>query len=165
MIMLGVTLLVAISTVHGEPASEWRQHSLGYVEVEHQFVVDGPVINSGQSAMNVPADDGEVVKTQEIMGAGTQNPPAWDSRFTPLKTPAVNVSNPWSHDDITLQPRFGFEHRSIWRKSQGWQQFERYDDGEPTGLMLRRDRDWWEPYGEEEHIWEAIQPGGGGGAG
>lgn len=145
--------------------SEWRQHSLAYIEVETKFVVDGPVTNGGQNPMTVPAKSGVVTKTQEIMGATTQNPPTWDSRFTPLKTPAQNVENPWSHDDIVLQPRFAFEHRSVWRYSQGWQQFERYDDGQPTGIMLRRDRDWWEPYGEEEVIWEAIQPGGSGGGG
>lgn len=99
------------------------------------------------------------------MGAGTQNPPVWDSRFSPLKTPAQNVANPWSHDEIILDPRFGFRHESVWRYSTGWQQFERYDDDQPTGIMLRRDRDWWEPYGETETIWEAIPPGGSGGPG
>lgn len=164
LLAIGAFLPSPSCEVYSPTVSDWRQHSLLYVESEHMYVVAGPTINEGQSVITIPADSGETVKSQEIMGAGTQNPPPWDSRFSPLKTPAQTVANEWSHETIQLQPRFGFEHRSIWRYSTGYQQFERYDDNVPTGLMLRRDRDWWEPFGEEEHIWEAIQPGGGGGS-
>ena len=123
----------------------------------------GPIENFGTSVVTVPANSGTLYKTQEVLGAGTQNPPAWDSRFSPLKTPPQNVGNSWSHGVVYLEPAFGFVHRSNWIKSQGWQQFERYDDNEPSGIMLRRDRDWFEPYGEEEVIYHLPSGGEGGG--
>lgn len=63
-----ICMMSQVCSLRAEMLSEWRQHSLGYVEVEHEYIVAGPIINDGHSTITVPANSGEMVKRRRSWG-------------------------------------------------------------------------------------------------
>lgn len=67
---------------------DWHLSSLAYVETDME-ATPYHVDNNGYSSVFIASQSGSVTMRREILGAGTSNPPAWDSRFSPLTTSSV----------------------------------------------------------------------------
>jgi hypothetical protein len=136
-VLLFSTILVATSF----GADEWRQKSRMYSEAN---VVERPVNvpNLGTVPITVAANSGYIGHIQWIVGASQSGPPTWDAKFNPLGQADVYAS--WSHPAITINPNYTLRVEVSWVNSFGNQQFEWYSNGVASGILLRRDRDWWD---------------------
>lgn len=92
---------------------------------------------------------------QRVIGASEENPPAWHSKFS--KKSSTLVQYGYSYATYQLPPNYLGRGEVLWDRDLGWEEFELYQDNQPTGLKLRRDREWHENPGWAFIIREITQ--------